>query len=137
MDPLRADRLLAIVALTLLGVGCVYVLWPFMSSLAWAAILASTCWPALLWLDRMLKGRRVWSASLVTALITLVVLGPVTALAFGLADSMAQLGRGVSELMNSGLPDAPAWLRDVPLIGQSLFEYWQRLAHDGKRLMTP
>lgn len=136
MDPLRADRLLAIVALTLLGVGCVYVLWPFMSSLAWAAILASTCWPALLWLDRMLKGRRVWSASLVTALITLVVLGPVTALAFGLADSMAQLGRGVSELMNSGLPDAPAWLRDVPLIGQSLFDYWQRLAHDGKRLMT-
>ena len=136
MDPLRADRLLAIVALTLLGVGCVYVLWPFMSSLAWAAILASTCWPALLWLDRMLKGRRVWSASLVTALITLVVLGPVTALAFGLADSMAQLGRGVSELMNSGLPDAPAWLRDVPLIGQSLFEYWQRLAHDGQRLMT-
>lgn len=136
MDPLRADRLLAIVALTLLGVGCVYVLWPFMSSLAWAAILASTCWPALLWLDRMLKGRRVWSASLVTALITLVVLGPVTALAFGLADSMAQLGRGVSELMNSGLPDAPAWLRDVPLIGQSLFDYWQRLAHDGQRLMT-
>lgn len=136
MDPLRADRLLAIVALTLLGVGCVYVLWPFMSSLAWAAILASTCWPALLWLDRMLKGRRVWSASLVTALITLVVLGPVTALAFGLADSMAQLGRGVSELMSSGLPDAPAWLRDVPLIGQSLFDYWQRLAHDGQRLMT-
>ncbi len=136
MDPLRADRLLAIVALTLLGVGCVYVLWPFMSSLAWAAILASTCWPALLWLDRMLKGRRVWSASLVTALITLVVLGPVTALACGLADSMAQLGRGVSELMSSGLPDAPAWLRDVPLIGQSLFDYWQRLAHDGQRLMT-
>jgi predicted PurR-regulated permease PerM len=34
------------------------------------------------------------------------------------------------------LPDAPAWLRELPLIGQSLFEYWQRLAHDGKRLMA-
>lgn len=136
MDPLRADRLLAIVALTLLGVGCVYVLWPFMSSLAWAAILASTCWPALLWLDRLLKGRRVMAASLVTALITLVVLGPVTALAFGLADNIAQMGQGVANLMNSGLPDAPAWLRKLPLVGDSLFEYWQRLAHDGKRLMV-
>jgi predicted PurR-regulated permease PerM len=136
MDPLRADRLLAIVALTFLGVGCVYVLWPFMSSLAWAGILASTCWPALRWLDRILKGRRVLAASLVTALITLVVLGPVTAVAFGLAENVAQLGRGITNLVNSGLPDAPAWLRELPLVGQSLFEYWQRLAHDGKRLMA-
>ena len=136
MDPLRADRLLAIVALTFLGVGCVYVLWPFMSSLAWAAILASTCWPLLRWLDRLLGGRRVLAAGLVTAVITLVVLGPVTAVAFGLAENVAQLGRGINNLVNSGLPDAPAWLRELPLIGQSLFEYWQRLAHDGKRLMA-
>ena len=108
MDPLRADRLLAIVALTFLGVGCVYVLWPFMSSLAWAAILASTCWPLLRWLDHLLKGRRVLASSLVTALITLVVLGPVTAVAFGLAENVAQLGRGINILVNSGLPDAPA-----------------------------
>jgi predicted PurR-regulated permease PerM len=136
MDPFRADRLLAIVALTLLGVGCVYVLWPFMSSLAWAAILASTCWPALVWLDRLLHGRRVLSASLVTGLITLVVLGPVMVVAFGLADSVAQLGQGINTLMSTGLPDAPTWLRKLPVIGDSLFEYWQRLAHDGKRLMA-
>jgi len=135
MDPLRSDRLLAIVALTLLGVGCVYVLWPFMSSLAWAAILVSTCWPPLLWLDRMLGGRRVLSASLITALITLVVLGPVTALAFGMAENIAQLGEAITKLMSTGLPDAPEWLRKLPLIGESLYDYWQRLAHDGKRLM--
>ena len=64
MDPFRADRLLAIVALTFLGVGCVYVLWPFMSSLAWAAILASTCWPLLRWLDHLLGGRRVLAADI-------------------------------------------------------------------------
>lgn len=136
MDPFRADRLLAILSLSLLGVGCVYVLWPFMTSLVWAAILSSTCWPALAWFDRLLKGRRLLSASLVTALITLIVVGPVTALAFGLADSMAQLGQGVSEMMSSGLPDPPAWLRDLPLVGQAVFDYWQRLAHDGKRLVA-
>ena len=136
MDPLRSDRILAVVALTLLGVGCVYVLWPFMSSLVWAAILASTCWPALLWLDRLSRGRRWLSATLLTAVITLVVLGPVTAVAFGLAESVAELGQGIKDLMSTGLPDAPAWLRDLPLVGPVLFEYWQRLSHDGQRLMT-
>lgn len=136
MDPFRADRLLAIMALALLAVGCVYVLLPFMSSLAWAVILASTCWPALLWLDRSLGWGRIVSASVMTALITLVVLMPVVAVAFGLADSIAQLGRGITDLVNAGLPDAPAWLRDIPLIGPSLFDYWERLAHDGKRLMA-
>lgn len=136
MDPFRADRLLAVLALTLLGIGCVYVLWPFMTSLVWAAILASTCWSPLIWLDRVLQGRRLLSATLITALITLVVLGPVTALAFGLAESVSQLGRAISGLTSSGLPDAPAWLREIPLAGQAIFEYWERLAHDGKRLMA-
>ncbi|HYR24462.1 MAG TPA: hypothetical protein VEQ09_01425, partial [Aquabacterium sp.] len=68
MEPPRSDRILAIVALTLLGTGCVYVLWPFLSSLAWAAILASTCWVPMLWLDRVLGGRRGLAASLMTAL---------------------------------------------------------------------
>ena len=98
MDPLRADRLLAIVALTFLGVGCVYVLWPFMSSLAWAAILASTCWPLLRWLDRLLGGRRVLASSLVTALITLVVLAAVfAAQRFGTAEEFGAYCAGCAD----------------------------------------
>ncbi|HEX5312879.1 AI-2E family transporter [Aquabacterium sp.] len=136
MESNRADRILATLALTLLGVGCVYVLWPFMTSLVWAAILASTCWVPLLWLDRLLGGRRVWAASLMTLTITVVVLGPVLALALGLADNLAELGKAVSDAMSRGLPDAPEWVRRIPLLGHWLHDYWQRLAHDGQRLMA-
>ena len=53
--------------------------------------------------DKM-KSRGV---TLLELMITLVVLGPVTAVAFGLAENVAQLGRGINNLVNSGLPDAP------------------------------
>ena len=136
MDTSRADRTLATLALALLGVGCVYVLWPFVTSLVWAAILASTCWMPLLWLDRQVKGRRVLAASLMTLAVTLVLLVPVLAVALGLADNLTELAEAVNKMATGGLPDAPAWLRDLPLVGAWLHDYWQRLAHDGHRLMA-
>ena len=81
-----SDRFLAILALTLLGAGCVLVLWPFLTALVWAGILASTSWPAFLWLDRAVGGRRTLAASLMTLLVTVVLLGPIVAVALALAD---------------------------------------------------
>ncbi|MFZ4551151.1 MAG: AI-2E family transporter [Aquabacterium sp.] len=132
----RADRILAIVALALLGIGCVFVLWPFLSALAWAAILASTCWAPMLRLDKAFGGRRAMAAAAMTGLITLVLLVPVVAVALGLADNLNELGQAVSRIVANGLPDAPDWLKDLPLIGQAMFAYWQKMAHNGKVLMA-
>lgn len=43
------DRLLHTIARGALAAGCMLVLWPFLTSLVWAAILVSTSWPAFLW----------------------------------------------------------------------------------------
>lgn len=131
-----ADRALAILALALLVGGCVLVLWPFLTALIWAAILASTSWPAFLWLDRSVGQRRVLAASLMTLLVTVVLLGPVAAVALALADNVAELGRAATALFKDGLPDAPGWLVNLPLVGQSIYDYWQEFAHDGRRLMS-
>lgn len=134
-DP-RSDRYLAILALGLLGAGCLLVLWPFLTALVWAAILASTSWPAFLWLDRGVGGRRTLAASLMTLLVTVVLLGPIAAVAVALADNVAELGRAASALIKDGLPDAPAWLASLPLVGQTVHDYWQQYAHDSHRLMA-
>ncbi|MCK9380650.1 MAG: AI-2E family transporter [Sulfuritalea sp.] len=131
-----SDRILAILALSLLGAGCVLVLWPFLTALVWAAILASTSWPAFLWLDRSVGERRALAASLMTLLVTVVLLGPIVAVALGLADNVAELGRAASALIKNGLPDAPSWLAGVPLVGQSIHDYWQQFAHDSQSLMA-
>jgi predicted PurR-regulated permease PerM len=135
MDPHRSDRILTSLALVLLGVGCLVVLRPFLSALLWAAILASTSWPALLRLDRVFGGRRLLSATAMTVLVTLALLGPVVAAAVGLADDVAELGKVGRTWISEGLPDPPAWVAELPLVGQSIHGYWQQFAHDGERLV--
>lgn len=135
MQTPAADRVLVFLALALLGVGCILVLWPFLTALVWAAILVSTSWPGFLWLDRLAGGRRILAALLMTLLVTLVLLGPLVAVALALADNVAELGRAASALFKDGLPDAPGWLADLPLVGQSMHDYWQRFAHNGQRLI--
>ena len=135
MSQRNADRVLAILSLTLLGSGCLLVLWPFLSSLAWAAILTSSSWGAFMQLDRLLGGRRALAASLMTLLVTVVVLLPVVTLAVALSDNVAELGSSVGALVREGLPDAPSWLATLPLIGPALQRYWQQFAHNGQRLM--
>ncbi|MBM3346335.1 MAG: AI-2E family transporter, partial [Betaproteobacteria bacterium] len=132
----NADRILAIFALSLLAAGCLLVLWPFLTALVWAAILASTSWPAFLWLDGRTGQRRVLTASLMTLLVMLVLLGPVVVVATVLTDDIAELGRAATAIFKEGLPDAPDWLRDLPLVGPTLHEYWQRFAHNGDRLIV-
>ena len=135
METQRSDRILTVLALALLGIGCFLVLRPFLSATLWAAILASTSWPGLLWLDRAFGGRRTLSASVMTMMVTLVVLGPVVAATAGLADDVAELGRAASTLLEQGLPDPPDWVVELPLVGQSVHDYWQQFAHDGQRLV--
>ena len=77
MESPRSDRILAILALTLLGAGCLLVLWPFLTSLVWAAILASTSWSAFVRLNRAVGSRRGLAAGLMTVLVTVVLLGPI------------------------------------------------------------
>ena len=131
----RSDRILGLLALSVLGGGCLWVLWPFMSAVLWAVILSSVTWPAFIWLDRLVGGRRMLSASLMTLVVTLTVVVPFVGVATGLADNVTELGQMISGLLEDGLPDAPGWIASLPLIGQSLQEYWQQFAHNGDRLM--
>jgi predicted PurR-regulated permease PerM len=136
MEHNRADHVLATVALSVLGAGCLLVIWPFLSALVWAAILSTTSWGVLLWLRKLVRGHRGVAAALMTLLVTVCLFGPVLAVSLALADNVAELGHAATQVARNGLPDAPAWLRQIPLIGQTMFDYWQQFVHDGPRLMA-
>jgi predicted PurR-regulated permease PerM len=130
----RSDRVLAIIGLSVLAGGCLLVVWPFLTAIAWAAILASTSWTVFLRLEQQCKQRRILAASLMTLLVTVVLLVPVLLATMALADNVAELGRAAATLFQEGLPEPPGWMANIPLIGGTLLRYWQPFIHDGQRL---
>lgn len=135
MPPTRSDRLLAAIALSLLGLGCLLVIWPFLTALAWAGILVSTLWAVYLRLDAMCGQRHLLSSALMTLLVTLVLLVPVLAATLALADNVAELGRAATVLLKEGLPEPPSWLGEIPLLGPAMVNYWNPFVHNGQKLM--
>ncbi|MGD8478424.1 MAG: AI-2E family transporter, partial [Burkholderiales bacterium] len=108
---------------------------PFLTAILWAGILTFSTWPLFLRLTDYLGGRRTLAASIMTVAVGVVMLAPFVIVAAGLADNSVMLATAARRAIDHGLPDAPAWLARVPVIGTNLDEYWRSLAHDGAALV--
>ncbi|HHX35262.1 MAG TPA: AI-2E family transporter, partial [Gammaproteobacteria bacterium] len=125
------DRLLGqILLLSLLG-ACLWVLAPFMTALFWAAVLAFASWPLMQMLTRALKGNASLAAGLLTGGWVFIVAGPLVWLGFNIADYIRAGTELIKNLRVTGLPDAPEWLVDVPMVGDRLLELWQTVDEQG------
>ena len=63
LGPIRLEKLVGIIVLALLTVGCLNVLLPFLAPILWALILVLTTWPVFLRIRGWLKGRRTLAAT--------------------------------------------------------------------------
>jgi predicted PurR-regulated permease PerM len=128
------DRLLGqILLLSLLG-ACLWVLTPFMTALFWAAVLAFASWPLMQMLTRALKGNESLAAGLLTGGWVIIVAGPLVWLGFNIADYIRAGTELIKNLRVTGLPGAPEWLVDVPMVGDRLLELWQAVDQQGAAL---
>lgn len=131
---LSHDRLLGqILLLSLLG-ACLWVLAPFMTALFWAAVLAFASWPIMQVLTRALQGNASLAAGLLTSAWVLIVAGPLVWLGFNIADYIRASTEIINNLRVTGLPDAPEWLIEVPMVGDRLLEAWQAVDEQGAAL---
>ena len=132
----RLEQVALLIVSALLALGCLLVLRPFVSAVLWALILALATWPALLWFERRLKHRRGAAALLLTSLLLLACVLPLTLVSWNLADNVTSLFGSVRELAEKGPPEAPAWLARVPLAGDALTLRWNELVKDQPRLLA-
>jgi predicted PurR-regulated permease PerM len=72
-----AERILMGLLLGGVAIGCVLVLYPFLSALLWAGILVFTTWPVFDWLRLHLHLRRFWAALLMVTLTAVVLVLPI------------------------------------------------------------
>lgn len=108
-----------------------WILLPFLGATIWAVMIVVTSWSTMLSIQRSLGGRR-WAAVTVMSLILLLLfVVPLSAAIATVVSNMDDMVRWVKQLRGFVLPPPPAWLADVPLIGARATELWQSAATDG------
>ena len=130
------ERILTWLLLGAVSIGCFLVLQPFLSAILWAAILVFTTWPVAGWLQSRLRLRRSAVAGLMVLLASLTVVLPIVLAAPSGAEDVEQLRRVVESALRGGLPSAPEWLDDVPLIGPTMSNLWNAWAADVSAILA-
>ncbi|HEX8374714.1 MAG TPA: AI-2E family transporter [Geminicoccaceae bacterium] len=136
----RIEWFAAVVALTLLVVGCVVVLRPFFTALLWALVLAFSSWPVYARLESRLGHRRTLAAVLMAVLLAAGFVLPLAFLSTTIAEHATSAIDLVRSLLDQGPPEPPAWVVNLPVIGQDAAQTWHELAADSERfaeLMRP
>jgi predicted PurR-regulated permease PerM len=112
------------------------VVWPFMSSLMWAAILTFTTWPVYQRVLAWWQGQRTWAALTMTIMATLVMVLPFVIVGMSMADDVRTLGSAAKGWVEAGLPEPPTWLGRVPVLGPYAARTWHTFAGDSQRMLS-
>ena len=93
-------------------------------------IIAVATWHPYRRLSKALGDKRILAAVLVSLGLLLVLVVPISLL----VDSLAEGVRGVAGLMRDlttiRLPEPPAWIRDLPVVGMELDDQWRQAMVD-------
>ncbi|MDR3055373.1 MAG: AI-2E family transporter [Zoogloeaceae bacterium] len=121
-------QLTQISLVTLLILGCLLVLYPFLAAVLFAAVVCITTWPVYARLHRFLGGRDTLAAGLMTLLLIMGMLVPTLLLAMGLPDAVHLLIGAVSPWFRGDAAEISARLADLPYLGAQLSGYWQQIS---------
>jgi predicted PurR-regulated permease PerM len=114
------ERAFALMGFLLLGFLLYLILAPFFGPIAWALFIAFLIQPVHRWLARKLGGRPVISATILTVVTLLVILGPLTALGAAFAKQVTDLARQVQQFVVDHRPSTPSDIASLPFVGPAL-----------------
>lgn len=134
-QPVRSERVIGLIVLIVLLVGSFAVLWPFVSALLWAIVLSFSIWPAHHRLTCWLGGRPTLSALTITLGFAAALVVPLVVAVANLADDARSLAAAGRNWVQSGAAEAPAWVRNAPVIGPRAAEHWQGIAAEIEAMM--
>jgi predicted PurR-regulated permease PerM len=132
MPPSRSPDLarttFQLLVLGALIVSSFWIVRPFIVAATWATMIAVATWPLLLHVQAWLGGRRSLAVAVMTIVLLSVLLVPfyfgVTAIVEN-AERIPEWSKSVETLT---LPQPPAWVSAIPLMGSRLAARWQQLA---------
>ncbi|MEN6334985.1 MAG: AI-2E family transporter, partial [Phycisphaerales bacterium] len=131
----RIEQIAGLILVGAIVIGCGLVLRPFVSAILWAAILCFATWPVHELLLRWLRGRRNLTAGLMTVLLSLILILPFLVVGLTLTDNVRSALAQFDTYREAGIPEPPAWVERIPLVGQRINDYWLDFRVDAKPAM--
>lgn len=130
------EHAIGLSVLALIAIGTFLVLRPFLPSIIWAAVLTYSTWPLFTRLRDRLGGRDSAAAALMIFAAAFILVAPVAALAWSMADEVVRLSGILRGWFETGLPSLPSWVGDIPLFGGRLIQRWRDLFQTGDLAQT-
>ena len=131
----KTEPFLAGLALLLLLPGCFFVLRPFITALMWAIIMAYSLHPMQHLFTRWFRGSQTLAACLVSLTVMIVFAGPVVLIGMSIAQDGKDLALATRNWFMTVPDQPPAWVGQVPVVGNELAVYWTGFATDRNRWM--
>jgi predicted PurR-regulated permease PerM len=122
---------LAILCIFLLIATSLWVLRPFLAAAVWAIMIVVATWPLFKVLEQRLGGRRGLAVGGMTLAMLFLLVIPLWLAIDTIAGNAENIAGLTRNLAASGLPQPPAWVGDLPLVGTRLSALWGQLADAG------
>jgi predicted PurR-regulated permease PerM len=115
-----------------------WVLRPFIGPAIWATMVVVATWPLMLRVQARLFHKRFLAVLVMTLLLLLLFVGPLTLAIGTIASNADQLVEWAKAAAAFRLPSAPpAWVVNVPMVGGLIERAWQQTAALGLHDMWP
>ena len=123
-------------AIVLLVIGCLTVLRPFLAAILFAAAITISSWPLYLRLLSRCRERRALAAAVMSVGLTLLIIVPLALVTWNIADNASDVYDQIKAGLGSGTLAPPAWLKDIPVIGEAADTYLHKLLGSREELLS-
>jgi predicted PurR-regulated permease PerM len=108
-----------------------WILRPFLAALTWGMAIAVATWPLLLRAQSLLGGRRSLAVTLMTAVLLLVFVVPVTFAILAIVEYAPTIVAWSESAVAFRIPPPPASIEALPMVGPPLARQWRQLIAGG------
>lgn len=110
---------------------CLQILTPFVSLVAWGAIIAVAIYTPFLKLVDKLGGKKKLAVTLIVVLGIAIILVPVISMSTSMVDGATNLGTQISE-GKVHVPPPPDYVQDWPVVGEKTYAFWTQASQNMK-----
>src|SRR6478735_9183116 len=121
----------SVLTIVLLIASSLWILRPFLGATIWAVMVVVATWPALLWFEDRLWGRRSLAVLVMVLILLLLFVLPLTMAISTIAANADEVIAWFKLQISKGPPQLPDWVASVPFVGPKVTVAWDELVASG------